>query len=89
MKYTSVESKSILERLLEINKELYVSKDINGKIIVHFSYAYISDNGVLIGNCGRGQTFGEAVADYYNQICGKILVFDNPNGKRETYFILG
>lgn len=80
-------NKSIVDKLLESGKELVVSKDINDNITVCFSYAYISECGVLIGSCGRGKTFGEAVADYYRQISGKTLVFDYPHGRRETYLI--
>ena len=80
-------NKGLVDKLLKTRKDLIISKDINDNITVCFKYGYIKDGDILIGNYGRGETFGEAVIDYCRQISGKILVFDYPNGKRETITI--
>ena len=80
--------KGLVDNLLETGKDWVIGKDINGNTTVCFENCYIKDGGFLIGNFGRGKTFGEAVDDYCRQISGKTLIFDYPNGKRETIKIL-
>ena len=84
-------NKGLVEKLLETDKDLIVSKDVYGNTTVHFRYSYYSyteDGDVLVGGCGRGKTFGEAVVDYCRKINGKTLVFEYPKGRRETIKIL-
>ena len=81
-------NKGLVDKLLETGKDLVIGKDIEGNTTVCFEYGYIKEGIVLIGSCGRGKTFGEAVVDYCRQISGKTLVFDYPGGKRETIKIL-
>ena len=81
-------NKGLVDKLLETGKDLTISKDLDGNTTVYFEGGYIKDGGFLIGSCGRGKTFGNAVIDYCRQISGKTLVFDYPNGKRETIKIL-
>lgn len=81
-------NKGLVDKLLETGKDLAIGTDIYGNTTVCFEYGYIKDGDILIGSCGRGKTFGEAVIDYCRQISGKTLVFDYPNGKRESIKIL-
>lgn len=81
-------SKRLVDKLLETGNDLIIGRDVYGYTTVCFEYGYIKEGDVLIGSCGRGKTFGEAVIDYCRQISGKTLVFDCPNGKRETIKIL-
>ena len=81
-------NKGVVDKLLETGKNLAVRTDTNGNTTVCFENGYIKDGNFLIGSCGRGKTFGEAVEDYCRQISGKTLVFDYPGGRRETIKIL-
>lgn len=81
-------NKGLIDKLLETDKDLIIGRDVYDNTTVCFRYGYIKDGDVLIGSCGRGKTFGEAVEDYCRQISGKTLVFDYPEGRRETIKIL-
>lgn len=80
--------KGLVDKLLETGKDLAIGKDLEGNTTVCFEYGYIKDGDFLIGSFGRGKTLEEAIADYCRQISGKTLVFDYPDGKRETIKIL-
>ena len=85
---TEIDGKGLVDKLLEIDKDLIIGRDVYGNTTVCFKYGYIKEGDVLIGSYGRGKTFGEAVIDYCKQISGKILVFEYPKGRRETIKIL-
>lgn len=80
-------NKDLVDKLLETGKILTIGKDINNNTTVWFEHGYIKDGDILIGALGKGETFGEAIIDYCRQISGRILVFDDPNGERETIII--
>ena len=74
-----------VDRLLSLSFEcLCVSKNIYGKIIVHYKNGYIKDGGLLVGTFGSGSTFEEACEDYIDKICGKTLLFDHPQRRKEV-----
>ena len=67
------------DRLLNLPHSLIVGRAVTGKITVHYEYGFTKGcDGVLIGECGRGNTFEEACEDYLNRISGKVLVIDGP-----------
>lgn len=78
--------------LLSLGEPLTVSRDINGKVCVHYDGGYIKDECFLIGTTGRGEDFEFACDDYLAQIRGKTLVIDRHPvtlGKRKEVTILG
>ena len=76
------------DRLLNLKRNLVVSKNSNGDITVYYEYSYIKVNGVLIGLYGKGKTFEEACDDYLNLISGKTLIFETLSGNREEIQVL-
>ena len=50
--------------------------DIHGKWWLSFQGGEVMGDGVLIGECGRGDTLDEALEDYVAQIAGKRMVFN-------------
>lgn len=50
----------------------------NSGLGVQYQGAYVKDGIIISSTFGRGQTFNEAINDYYRQIKGKTLVF-NPD----------
>ena len=78
-----------LDKLLTLEySSLEVSRNINGKIVVHYFDGYIDDGVCLIGASGRGSTIEEACEDYYRQISGKKLVFNAFGDCRKVVHVL-
>ena len=46
------------------------------RVIVAFASTEIKGKSLLIGECGRGHTVGQAKADYCKKIKGQILITD-------------
>jgi hypothetical protein len=73
--------------LLSLGEPLTVSRDINGKVCVHYDGGYIKDECFLIGTTGRGEDFESACDDYLAKIRGKTLVIYRSSvglGKKEV-----
>lgn len=79
---------SAVDTLLSLGKVLVVDKDAYGKICVEYQMGWIKDGCMLIGDCGRGESFDEACRDYVRKIQGKTLVFTNFGEKREEVKVL-
>ena len=50
--------------------------DVNGNWMANFDYGEVMDDGVLIGECGRGKSPDAALKDYASKIAGKRMVFN-------------
>ncbi len=80
---------SALDKLLRLeHRRLEVCRDIQGRIMVNYAGAYISDPPMLVGVCGRGATFDAACEDYLRQISGKRLVFGANTDHRTEVIVL-
>lgn len=67
---------TVVDRLLNLNEPLEVTKIINNLIQVRYRSCDIKDGIMLIGVYGVADTFEDACSDYFNQISGKTLVFN-------------
>ena len=71
------------------NHRVEIGKDVNGKFILCYAGADISDSVVRKTVCGRGLTVWEAAKDYINQITGQKLIFgEGPNREEVQIAIL-
>ena len=77
------------EKLLQLDKQLIVSKDCAGRVCVCYERCDVKDGIFLIGTTGRGANFEEACEDYLRQISGHTIVFNAESDNREEVKVLG
>jgi len=74
--------------LLATGYNLDVGKNINDEIYVKFKDSKVKDGMFLSGVSGVGNTFDEAINDYYRKIKGKTLVFNEYEDYIKEVYVL-
>ena len=61
--------------------------DMSGNWMFDFSNCELKGDGVLIGVCGHGESFGDARSEYIREIKGKTIVFNAMRENRREFTV--
>lgn len=76
------------EKLLKLGKPLRTFVNCRNNVCVEYEHCEVKEGCFLVGTYGEGKTHEDACEDYYNQISGKILVFNAYSNERQEVAIL-